>query len=160
MKLAHLHSERTALKCTKRGMRHNCGRGEAVQQRQKKKKHNEYTHLTHYLDVGNPPDSIFVPLTRQDGQDKVARFGQRLSDQEGVRFISCHQELFSIRPRQVAMIPPGTRAQTLMVHKCTFMSHMNTSAFLGAEEEVQCCAISSLSCTLSVISTNKRQRLK
>lgn len=128
LKLAHLHSERTALKCTKRGMRHRCG---SVLKQYQKKKHDEYTHLTHYLDVGNPPGSIFVPLTRQDGQDKVARFGQRLSDQEGVRFISCHKELFSIRPGQVTVIPPGTRAEALMSHKCTFMSHMNTSAFLG-----------------------------
>lgn len=67
------------------------------------------THLTHYLNVGDPLSSSLAPLVRQDRQDKISGFGQRLSDQEGVRFVSCHKEFLCIRPRQVTVVPPETQ---------------------------------------------------
>lgn len=67
------------------------------------------THLTHYFNVGDSPRSSFASLIGQDRQDKITGFGQRLSHQEGVRFISCHKELLCISPRQVTMEPPETK---------------------------------------------------
>lgn len=67
------------------------------------------THLTHYLNMGDPLSSSFAPLIGQDRQDKVSRFGQWLSDKEGIWFISCHKELLCIGPRQMAVVPPETQ---------------------------------------------------
>lgn len=71
------------------------------------------SHLTHYLDVGNPLGSSSARLIGQDGQDKVAGFGHGLSDQEGVRLVSGHQELLSVGPGQVAVVPPETQEHRL-----------------------------------------------
>lgn len=81
-----------------------------------------HTHLTHDLDVRGPLSSSFAPLVRQNRQDKVSRFGQRLSDQEGPRLVSCTQQLLCVWPGQVTVVPPETqrhRCFTLCVHIST-----------------------------------------
>lgn len=71
------------------------------------------SHLTHYLDVRNPPGSSFALFMCQDRQDKVTGFGHGLSDQEGIRLISGHQELLSVGAGQVAVVPPETQKRIM-----------------------------------------------
>lgn len=68
-----------------------------------------HTYLTHYLNVGDPLGSGFGHLIRQDRQDKVSGFGQRLSHQVGVRLVTCLEELLCVGPRQVTVVPPETQ---------------------------------------------------
>ncbi len=70
---------------------------------------NASAHLALDLDVRNPLSSGFALLVCQNRQDKVSRFGQRLSDQEGPRLVPCTKQLLRIGPRQVTVVPPETQ---------------------------------------------------
>lgn len=72
-------------------------------------------YLAHYLDVGDPPPSSFALLFGQNGQNKVSRFGQRHSDQEGPRLVSSTEQLLCIWAGQVTMVPPGFRKTHVMM---------------------------------------------
>lgn len=70
------------------------------------------THLAHYFNVGDPLSSCFAPLVRLNRQDKVSRFGQRLSYQEGPRLVPRTEELLCVWPGQVTVVPPGSDKNT------------------------------------------------
>lgn len=64
-----------------------------------------YTYVAHDLDMGDLPTNT-AHITGESRQDKVSWFRERLPNQERPGLIALTEQLFSVRTRQVAMVPP------------------------------------------------------
>lgn len=80
------------------------------------------THLAHYLYVRDPLSSAFADLVRQNREDKVSRFGQRLSDQEGPWLVFHREQLLGVGPWQVTVVPPEIHAHLFNIKMATCVS--------------------------------------
>lgn len=93
------------------------------QKKQNKKTTCSSTHLAHDLNVGDALSSRFALLVRLNRQNKISRFGQRLSDQEGPRLVFCAEEFLCVGAWQVTMVPPASENKTLTVYDAASVTH-------------------------------------